>query len=92
MTGPAAALRIPLSALQRDEAGRASVWVVAPGTHALRRAPVTLGPFGADSVPVLSGVAASDWIVAAGGHLLREGQVVAPVDRDNRPVNLSAVP
>jgi multidrug efflux system membrane fusion protein len=84
--GPAAALRIPLSALQRDEAGRASVWVVAPGTHALRRAPVTLGPFGADSVPVLSGVAASDWIVAAGGHLLREGQVVAPVDRDNRPV------
>ena len=40
----------------------------------------------AETVPVLSGVAASDWIVAAGGHLLREGQVVAPVDRDNRPV------
>ncbi|HZV39097.1 MAG TPA: efflux RND transporter periplasmic adaptor subunit, partial [Pseudoxanthomonas sp.] len=31
-------------------------------------------------------VAASDWIVAAGGHLLREGQAVAPVDGDNRPV------
>ena len=25
-------------------------------------------------------------VIAAGGHLLREGQLVAPVDRDNRPV------
>jgi len=25
-------------------------------------------------------------VVAAGGHLLREGQVVTPVDRQNRPV------
>ena len=29
---------------------------------------------------------AGDWVVAAGGHLLREGEAVAPVDRDNRPV------
>ena len=36
--------------------------------------------------PVLSGIAADAWVVAAGGHLLREGQTVAPVDRDNRPV------
>jgi multidrug efflux system membrane fusion protein len=35
---------------------------------------------------VLDGVSAGDWIVAAGGHLLRAGEVVAPVDRDNRPV------
>ena len=52
----------------------------------LRLAPVTLGAFGEDRVPVLSGLQASDWIVAAGGHLLRDGQRVAPVDRDNRPV------
>lgn len=84
--GPAAALRIPLSALQRDPAGGAAVWVVTPGTRVLRKVPVRIGALGAESVPVLSGLAASDWIVAAGGHLLREGQVVAPVDRDNRPV------
>ena len=33
-----------------------------------------------------SGLQANDWVVAAGGHLLREGQAVAPVDRENRPV------
>jgi len=44
------------------------------------------GAFGEDSVPVLSGLRANAWVVAAGGHLLREGEVVAPVDRDNRPV------
>ncbi|HSR66151.1 MAG TPA: efflux RND transporter periplasmic adaptor subunit, partial [Xanthomonadaceae bacterium] len=32
------------------------------------------------------GLRAGDWVVAAGGHLLREGEVVAPVDRDNRPI------
>jgi hypothetical protein len=35
---------------------------------------------------VLSGVNPGAWIVTAGGHLLREGQVVAPVDRENRPI------
>ncbi|MCA1713831.1 MAG: efflux RND transporter periplasmic adaptor subunit, partial [Gammaproteobacteria bacterium] len=47
---------------------------------------------GVDSVPVLAGIDADDWIVAAGGHLLREGQVVAPVDRDNRPLPSAATP
>jgi len=37
-------------------------------------------------------VRAEDWVVAAGGHLLREGQKVAPVDRDNRPVVIAAPP
>ena len=31
---------------------------------------------------------ATDWVVAAGVHLLQEGQVVAPIDRENRPVSL----
>jgi multidrug efflux system membrane fusion protein len=59
---------------------------VQPATQALRMTPVRVGPLGQESVPVLSGVRATDWVVAAGGHLLREGQVVAPVDRENRPV------
>jgi multidrug efflux system membrane fusion protein len=85
-------LRLPLSALQRGANGAASVWVVKPDTHTLALVPVHAGAYGEDSVPVLSGVQASDWVVAAGGHLLREGQQVAPVDRDNRPVAIAASP
>ncbi|WP_084073673.1 efflux RND transporter periplasmic adaptor subunit [Noviluteimonas dokdonensis] len=84
---PATALRLPLSALQRGDKGETSVWVVDANTNALKRVPVRIGAFGAESVPVLSGVRAGDRVVAAGGHLLREGQVVAPVDRENRPLS-----
>ena len=83
-TQAAQALRLPLSAVQRGPNGATGVWVVRAGK--LHLAPVRIGAFGEDSVPVLSGLAANDWVVAAGGHLLREGQAVAPVDRDNRPV------
>ena len=82
-------LRLPLAAVQRGEGGATSVWVV-DGNHALRSRPVTLGPYGEASVPVLSGVGAQDWVVAGGGHLLREGEIVRPVDRGNRPVALVA--
>ena len=84
-----ATLRLPLSALQRGPNGATAVWVV-DASGRLHLTPVRIGPYGEESVPVLSGVRASDWIVAAGGHLLREGQAVAPVDRDNRPVGVAA--
>jgi membrane fusion protein, multidrug efflux system len=84
--GTDAAPMIPLSALQRIPAGGSAVWVVDPATRKLRLAPVRTGTFGSDGVPVLAGVGPRDWIVAAGGHLLHEGETVAPVDRDNRPV------
>lgn len=82
----ASSLAVPLGALQRGADGGAAVFVVDPATGVARRRPVVIGAFGTDSVPVLRGIAASEWIVAAGGHLLRDGQKVAPVDRDNRPV------
>ncbi|WP_147653174.1 efflux RND transporter periplasmic adaptor subunit [Vulcaniibacterium gelatinicum] len=78
-------MRLPLSALQRGAGGATAVWVVTPDGH-VRLQPVQVGPFGADGVPVLGGLAPDAWVVAAGGHLLREGQRVQPVDRDNRPV------
>lgn len=84
------ALRVPLSALQRRGAGGAGIWIVDPATHRLRLAAVRTGAYGEDGVPVLSGLSVTDWIVVAGGHLLREGQVVAPVDRENRPVATAA--
>jgi multidrug efflux system membrane fusion protein len=81
----ASATAIPLAAVQRGADGGTAVWVVDPATRRLHLAPVRLGAYGDDAVPVIEGVTASDWIVAAGGHLLREGEVVAPVDRRNRP-------
>ncbi|MGE8166740.1 efflux RND transporter periplasmic adaptor subunit [Pseudomonas putida] len=81
-------LAVPLSAVS-SENGQAYVWRVNP-EHRLERAPVRLGPYGSERVPVLKGLSADDWIVAAGGHVLREGQTVRPVDRSNRVVNLTA--
>ncbi len=81
-----ARLSVPLAAVQPGANGGKALWVVDPATHRVRLQPVRLGPYAEDSVPVLDGVSAGDWIVAAGGHLLRAGEVVAPVDRDNRPV------
>lgn len=85
-----AALTVPLSAIQRANGNGAAVWVVDPATHKLRLTPVKLGAFGESLAPVLSGVRGDAWIVAAGGHLLREGQLVVPVDRENRPIALNA--
>ena len=82
----AAALAIPLSAIQRGAGGTTSVWVVDPRTRTLASVAVRLGPFGESRVPVIGGLDARDWVVTAGGHLLRAGQRVEPVDRDNRPV------
>ena len=90
--GGAAALSVPLPAVQRGADGKASaLWVVDPVSRRVHLVPVKTGAYAEDMVPVLGGVDANAWIVAAGGHLLREGQQVAPVDRDNRPV-LEAAP
>ena len=88
--GSKAALKLPLSAIQRGDEGRTTVWIVDPATGRVRAQAVQLGRYGEASVPVLGGVKASDWVVAAGGHLLREGQTVVPVDRNNRPLRVAA--
>ena len=33
-----------------------------------------------------------EWVVAAGVHLLIEGQRIKPIDRENRPVKITAAP
>ncbi len=81
-----AAMRLPLSALQRGDKGETAVWIVEPKTPKARRVPVRIGSYAADGVAVLSGLKPTDWVVAAGGHLLHEGQAVLPVDRSNRPI------
>ena len=84
--GNRAALSVPLSAIQRGVNGATALWVVDPKTRKLTSQPVKLGPYAEDRVPVLSGVSPDAWVVVAGGHLLREGQLVEPVDRQNKPV------
>ncbi|WP_159682147.1 efflux RND transporter periplasmic adaptor subunit [Luteimonas sp. 9C] len=80
------ALQVPLAAIQPGPDGGKAVWVVDRGDGRLRSVPVETGPYGARSVPVLSGLASDALVVAAGGHLLRAGQRVTPVDRENRPI------
>jgi multidrug efflux system membrane fusion protein len=90
-----ASLAVPLSAIVEHD-GQPVVWVVhekqvgeGKDRHAamfVRRTPVRIGPYGEESVPVLSGLRPDDWVVAAGAHLLRDNLAVRPVDRHDRAV------
>ena len=88
----AGALSVPLSALQRGADGTAAVWVADVDAGTVRRVPVTIGALGESRVVVTRGLSPDDWVVSAGGHLLSEGQRVAPVDRDNRPLGAGRGP
>jgi multidrug efflux system membrane fusion protein len=85
--GPTA-LALPLSALHAKD-GKPAVWKVDPQTLRVRLTPVEIGPFGETAVPVLKGLEAGDWVVAVGVHLLHDGQLIRPIDNQNRPVVLS---
>ena len=81
-------LSVPLSSVTANDQ-QAYVWVV-NANQTLRKVPVTLGTYGRDSVPVLSGLKATDYVVIGGVHLLREKQKIQPIDRENRAVNIQA--
>lgn len=82
-------LAVPLSAIG-GEAGEAFVWVVEPAHARAVRTPVLVRHWGERDATLESGLAATDWIVVGGVHLIREGQMLRPIDRDNRPVDLAA--
>lgn len=81
-------LSVPLSSVSATEQ-QAYVWVVKPDQR-IQKVFVSLGAYGRDSVPVLSGLKASDYVVIGGVHLLRDQQKIQPIDRENRSVNLQA--
>ncbi|MBB1061688.1 efflux RND transporter periplasmic adaptor subunit [Marilutibacter spongiae] len=83
------ALTVPLAALLEVD-GAPTVYVVDPASSKLERRTVGVGRYGASRVAITQGLEPDEWVVAAGGHLLQDGQVVAPVDRDNRPVRPGA--
>ena len=62
-------------------------WLIRIRIH---KVAVSLGAYGRDSVPVLSGLNANDYVVVGGVHLLHEQQKIHPIDRDNRPVQIAS--
>ena len=84
---PAQQQLIPLSALY-DQAGKPAVWIVDAKTRQVHLAPVDVAAYREQGVLLAGGVDARQWIVTAGVHKLRDGEPIAPVDAQNRPVNL----
>lgn len=82
-------LQLPLSAVTAEQL-HSFVWVLDGKSSSLKRRMVTIGVYGRDTVPVLSGLNRDDWVVVGGVHMLHEGQKVSPVDSDNRPVTVAA--
>ena len=81
-------LSVPLSSVSAN-GQQAYVWVV-KSDQSIHKVPVSLGAYGRDSVPVLSGLNATDYVVIGGVHLLREKQKIQPIDRENRAVKIQA--
>jgi len=78
---------IPLSALY-EQAGKAAVWVVDAKTHQVHLVPVEVAAYREQGALLAGGVDTRQWIVTAGVHKLRDGEPIAPVDAQNRPVIL----
>lgn len=83
----AAQTMIPLSALDR-QSGKASVWVVDQRTHEVHPVTVAISAYRENGALLDGGVALNQWIVSAGVHKLRDGETIAPVDTQNRPVRM----
>ncbi|MCU4412990.1 efflux RND transporter periplasmic adaptor subunit [Acinetobacter sp. WU_MDCI_Axc73] len=81
-------LSVPLSSVSANNQ-QAYVWIVKPN-QTIHKVAVTLGAYGRDSVPVLSGLNVNDYVVVGGVHLLHEQQKIHPIDRDNRPVQIAS--
>ncbi|MFP0753974.1 efflux RND transporter periplasmic adaptor subunit [Acinetobacter baumannii] len=79
-------MSVPLSSVSATD-NQPYVWVV-NANQTLRKVPVTIGAYGRDSVPVLSGLTPNDWVVIGGVHLLRDKQKIHPIDRENRAVKI----
>ena len=78
-TPDATLVLLPLSAIAREGANNAAVWVVDPKTHQVKLRPVTVGQFREDGVTITAGLNPGDIVVTAGVHKLRENQVVKHV-------------
>ncbi len=76
---------VPLSALYEKD-GKPALWQVDPQSRRVHLAVVDVERYGEDGALVARGLDGDNWIVTAGVHRLREGEVVNPVDTENRPI------
>ena len=76
---------VPLSALHEKD-GKPALWSIDPATRAVHLGEIAVDRYGEDGVIVASGIDAGQWIVTAGVHRLREGEVVDPIDAENRRI------
>lgn len=76
---------VPLSALY-EKNGKAALWQLDPKTRQVRLAEVTVVSYGEEGALISNGIVADSWIVTAGVHRLREGEIVNPIDMQNRRI------
>jgi multidrug efflux system membrane fusion protein len=81
------ALVVPMTALHEKD-DQPALFVLDPKTKAVRLQPVEIGAYGESGVTVVGGLDRAQWVVTAGVHKLLDGQVVRPIDRANKPVQL----
>lgn len=86
-----AQLALPLAAVG-GEAGNAFVWVLDPASARAQRRAVEVTAWGETQATISAGLTPDDWVVSGGVHLIGEGEALRPIDRDNRPVDLSVAP
>ena len=78
-------LDVALELAVRGEGKGTMVWVIDRASMTARKRPVRIVSAIGNQL-LVRGLRPGETIVTAGVHLLREGESVAPVDRDNRPV------
>lgn len=74
------ALKIPVSALDKDSEGNFRVWVYRADGQLVESRNVMVGEIQGEAVPVLAGLQPGESIVAAGAHLLHENARVRPME------------
>lgn len=69
-------LRVPSTAVWRDEHGQNSVWVFNPTNQTVNSAAVTISEADRNDLVVISGLSAGQQVVSTGVHVLQEGEHV----------------
>lgn len=78
-------VRVPLSALHEKD-GKPAVWQVDAQSAQVHLSNVTVAQYSEAGVLVGEGLSVGQWIVTAGVHRLREGEIIRPIDAQNRKV------
>jgi multidrug efflux system membrane fusion protein len=76
---------VPLSALYEKD-GKPAIWQVDAKSATVHLTPVEVAQYAESGALIGEGLGARQWIVTAGVHRLREGEVIRPIDAQNRRV------